>query len=197
MSASGNQKPTREQAEEAVQVLLRWIGEDPARKGLGRTPKRVVNAYGDWFVGYDMDPHQILGTSFPDSAGYDEIVALKDIDFESHCEHHIAPFIGKAHIAYLPDQRVVGISKLVRVVEAYSKRLQVQEKLTKQIADCINEVLKPKGVAVVLEAQHQCMTTRGVYKPNIKMVTSCMLGAFRDNADTRAEFLNMIQVRQP
>jgi GTP cyclohydrolase I len=181
-----------EEAAEAVRVLLRWMGEDPDRKGLRRTPERVLQAFGDWFAGYGQDPAEILGSSFPDAEGYKEMVVLTDIDFESHCEHHIAPFIGKVHIAYMPDQRVVGISKLVRVVNAFSKRLQVQEKLTQQIADCIDAVLKPRGVAVVVEARHQCMTTRGVYKKNVKMVSSAMLGSFQDNELARREFLAMI-----
>jgi GTP cyclohydrolase I len=168
------------------------MGEDPERKGLRRTPERVLKAFGDWFEGYQQDPAAILGSSFPDAEGYEEMVILTDIDFESHCEHHIAPFIGRAHIAYIPDRRVVGISKLVRVVNAYAKRLQVQEKLTKQIADCINDVLKPKGVAVVIEAQHQCMTTRGVYKKNVKMVSSAMLGSFHDDDRARSEFFARI-----
>jgi GTP cyclohydrolase I len=168
------------------------MGEDPDRKGLRRTPERVLQAFGDWFAGYGQDPAEILGSSFPDAEGYKEMVVLTDIDFESHCEHHIAPFIGKVHIAYMPDQRVVGISKLVRVVNAFSKRLQVQEKLTQQIADCIDAVLKPRGVAVVVEARHQCMTTRGVYKKNVKMVSSAMLGSFQDNELARREFLAMI-----
>jgi GTP cyclohydrolase I len=186
-------KPSNQEAEAAVRVLLEWMGEDPDRKGLLRTPARVLSSYGDWFAGYNQDPASILGSSFPDAEGYQEIVALTDIDFESHCEHHIAPFIGKAHVAYVPDKKVVGISKLVRVVNAYSKRLQVQEKLTQQIANCINDVLQPRGVAVVLEAQHECMTTRGVYKNNIKMVTSTMLGRFREDDKLRTEFLSMLR----
>ena len=193
MNDSSAGGPTKEQAEAAVRVLLQWIGENPDRRGLLRTPARVVRAFQDWFQGYAVDPHDLLGkSSFPVDA-YDEIVALRDIDFSSHCEHHIAPIIGKAHVAYVPSTKVVGISKLVRVVEAYAKRLQVQEKLTAQIADCINEVLEPRGVAVVIEGQHECMTTRGVNKTNIKMVTSRMLGVFRDDARTRAEFVQMIR----
>lgn len=187
------QLPSDAEAEAAVRVLLEWIGEDAARKGLLRTPARVLKSYNDWFRGYKEDPAAILGSSFPLADGYQEIVALTDIDFESHCEHHIAPFIGKAHVAYIPDQKVVGVSKLVRVVDAYAKRLQVQEKLTLQIAECINNVLQPRGVAVVLEAQHECMTTRGVYKNNIKMVTSSMLGCFRSDAQLRTEFLSMLR----
>ena len=193
MNDSSAGGPTKEQAEAAVRVLLQWIGENPDRRGLLQTPARVVRAFQDWFQGYAVDPHDLLGKSSFPVDGYDEIVALRDIDFSSHCEHHIAPIIGKAHVAYVPSTKVVGISKLVRVVEAYAKRLQVQEKLTAQIADCINEVLEPRGVAVVIEGQHECMTTRGVNKTNIKMVTSRMLGVFRDDAQTRAEFVQMIR----
>ena len=193
MNDSSAGRPTKEQAEAAVRVLLQWIGENPDRRGLLRTPARVVRAFQDWFQGYAVDPHDLLGKSSFPVDGYDEIVALRDIDFSSHCEHHMAPIIGKAHIAYVPSTKVVGISKLVRVVEAYAKRLQVQEKLTAQIADCINEVLEPRGVAVVIEGQHECMTTRGVNKTNNKMVTSRMLGVFRDDAQTRAEFVQMIR----
>jgi len=196
MSDKQGKRPSTEEAEAAVRVLLSWMGEDAQRKGLQRTPARVLSSYGDWFAGYNEDPAAILGSSFPDAANYKEMVALVDIDFESHCEHHMAPFIGKAHVAYMPDKRVVGISKLVRVVNAYAKRLQVQEKLTQQIAQCINDVLKPKGVAVIMEAQHQCMTTRGVYKKNVKMVSSAMLGCFSDDDRSRAEFLSMIRNTQ-
>lgn len=192
MNNNSVERPSREEAEDAIRTLLRWIGENPERGGLLRTPKRVVSAHDDWYVGYKSDPRELLGSNFQPADGYDEIIALRDIDFASHCEHHMAPIIGRAHIAYLPDQKVVGISKLVRVVEAFARRLQVQERLTGQIADCINEVLEPRGVAVVLEAQHECMTTRGVNQTNIKMVTSRMLGAFRDDARTRGEFLKMI-----
>ena len=187
-------RASREDAAEAVRILLSWMGEDPDRKGLRRTPERVLNSFGDWFEGYTQDPAAILGSSFPDAEDYEEMVVLTDIDFESHCEHHIAPFIGRVHIAYIPDKRVVGISKLVRVVNAYSRRLQVQEKLTRQIADCINEVLQPRGVAVVIEAQHQCMTTRGVYKKNVKMVSSAMLGSFKDDVRARTEFFATIKL---
>jgi GTP cyclohydrolase I len=193
MSDKAGNRPDRADAEEAVRTLLRWAGEDPARKGLKRTPTRVLNSFDDWFVGYTMDPAAILGTSFPEANGYDELVALRNIDFESHCEHHMAPIIGRVHLAYLPGERVVGISKLVRVVEAYAKRLQIQEKLTTEIANCINEVLQPRGVGVIVEAQHECMTTRGVHKTNIKMVTSCMLGALRDNDTTRTEFFRLVR----
>jgi len=192
MSDKDSNRPNTEQAEEAVRVLLAWMGEDPERKGLRRTPARVLKSYNDWFAGYDEDPAAILGSSFPDAEGYREQVTLLDIDFESHCEHHIAPFIGKAHVAYMPDQRVVGVSKLVRVVNAFAKRLQVQEKLTEQIAACIDEVLQPRGVAVVLEARHQCMTTRGVYKKNTNMITSAMRGCFETDDKVRTEFLTKI-----
>ena len=185
-------KPTREDAEKAVHTLLRWAGDDPTREGLVDTPKRVATAFEDWFSGYDQDPEAYLARTFEEIEGYDDMVILKDIRFESHCEHHLAPIIGRAHVGYLPTNRVVGISKLARVVEAYARRLQVQEKMNSQIAHTIEKVLKPKGVAVVIEAGHQCMTTRGVHKTGVTMVTSSMLGAFRDNSDTRREFLNMI-----
>ncbi len=185
-------KPTREQAEDAVRTLLAWAGDDPSREGLVDTPARVARAYEEWFSGYGSDPQEILERTFEEVEGYDEMVVLRDIRFESYCEHHMAPIIGKAHVAYLPDRRVVGISKLARIVEVYGKRLQIQEKMTAQVAGAIEEVLKPKGVAVVIDAVHQCMTTRGVHKPGVSMVTSRMLGAFRDNANTRREFLNMI-----
>ena len=185
-------KPTREEAEKAVHTLLRWAGDDPAREGLRDTPARVAKAFEDWFSGYDQDPEAYLARTFEEIEGYDDIVILKDIRFESHCEHHLAPIIGRAHVGYLPTNRVVGISKLARVVEAYARRLQVQEKMNSQIAHTIEKVLKPKGVAVVIEAVHHCMTTRGVHKTGVTMVTSSMLGAFRDNSDTRREFLNMI-----
>ncbi|PIW29495.1 MAG: GTP cyclohydrolase I FolE [Rhodospirillales bacterium CG15_BIG_FIL_POST_REV_8_21_14_020_66_15] len=185
-------KPTRAEAEEAVRTLIRWAGDDPAREGLVDTPKRVASAYEEFFAGYDADPMEILQRTFEETDGYDEIVVLKDIRLESHCEHHMVPIIGVAHVAYLPHRRVVGISKLARVVEAYAKRLQIQEKMTAQVANAINDVLEPKGVAVVIEAAHQCMTTRGVNKPGVTMVTSRMLGAFRDDPTTRREFLAMI-----
>lgn len=186
------EKPTREEAEEAVRTLLRWAGDDPDREGLVGTPDRVVRAYEEFFSGYDQDPTEILHRTFEETDGYDEMVLLRDIRLESHCEHHVVPIIGKAHVAYLPSRRVVGISKLARVVEIYSRRLQIQEKLTAQIANTINDVLQPKGVAVVIEAAHQCMTTRGIHKPGVTMVTSRMLGAFRDNAATRREFMALI-----
>jgi GTP cyclohydrolase I len=185
-------RPTREEAEDAVRVLLRWAGDDPQREGLIGTPGRVARAYEEFFSGYDEDPAALLRRTFEETDGYDEMVLLRDITFESHCEHHMVPIIGKAHVGYLPDSRVVGISKLARVVEAYAKRLQIQEKMTAQIANAINAELQPRGVAVVIEAAHQCMTTRGVHKPGVSMVTSRMLGAFRDDAMTRREFLAMI-----
>lgn len=185
-------RPTRAEAEAAVATLIRWAGDDPGREGLGDTPARVVRSYEEFYAGYHKDPEEILRTTFEETEGYDEMVVLKDITFESHCEHHMVPIIGKAFVAYLPDKRVVGISKLARVVEAYAKRLQIQEKMTAQIANAINDVLKPKGVAVVVEAEHQCMTTRGVEKPGVSMVTSTMLGAFRDDPSTRKEFLSFI-----
>ena len=186
-------RPSREEALEAVRTLIRWAGDDPEREGLLATPDRVVRSYGEFFSGYDEDPVALLQRTFEEMDGYDEIVTLKDIRFESHCEHHLAPIIGKVHIAYLPDNRVVGISKLARLVEVYAKRLQIQEKMTAQIANTLDEVLKPKGVAVVIEASHQCMTTRGVHKPGVSMITSRMLGAFRTDPSTRREFLAMIR----
>jgi GTP cyclohydrolase I len=185
-------RPSREQAEEAVSTLLRWAGDDPQREGLLDTPKRVARAYEDWFSGYKEDPVRFLKRTFEEVEGYDEMIVLRDIAFESHCEHHMAPIIGKAHIGYLPNNKVVGISKLARVVEAFARRFQVQEKMTAQIANCIGDVLKPKGVAVVIEAVHQCMTTRGIHKSDVSMVTSQMVGLFRTDARTRAEFLRMI-----
>jgi GTP cyclohydrolase IA len=185
-------RPTREEAEKAVHTLLRWAGDDPAREGLKDTPARVAKAFEDWFSGYGQDPEAYLARTFEEIEGYDDMVILKDIRFESHCEHHLAPIIGRAHVGYLPANRVVGISKLARVVEAYARRLQVQEKMNAQIANTIEKVLKPKGVAVVIEAGHQCMTTRGVHKTSVTMVTSTMLGHFRSNSDTRREFLDII-----
>jgi GTP cyclohydrolase I len=190
------EEPSREEAEAAVRVLLRWTGDDPSREGLRETPARVVRAYREWFGGYAIDPEDFLRRTFEETDGYDEMVVLRDIGFESMCEHHMAPIIGKAHVAYLPRRRVVGISKLARVVEVYSKRLQIQEKMTAQIANTIDAVLKPSGVAVVVEAAHQCMTTRGVHKTGVSMVTSRMLGAFRDDPKTRREFLAMIGQRR-
>src|SRR5690348_2273680 len=185
---------TREAAEEAVRTLLTWAGDDPSREGLLETPKRVVNAYKDWFSGYAIDPAEYLRRTFEEVAGYDEMIVLRDISFESHCEHHIAPMIGRVHIGYLPANKVVGISKLARVVDGYARRLQVQEKLTAQIADCIAEVLKPRGVGVVVDAVHECMTTRGVHKRSVSMVTSRMIGTFRSDARTRSEFLTFIGI---
>jgi GTP cyclohydrolase I len=185
-------RPSRKEAEAAVRTLLRWTGDDPDREGLRNTPERVVRAYEEWFSGYHVDPVDLLQRTFSETDGYDEMVVLRDIRFESYCEHHIAPIIGKVHIAYLPDRRVIGISKLARLVDVFAKRLQIQEKMTAQVANTLRDVLLPKGVAVVIEAQHQCMTTRGVHKSGVSMVTSRMLGAFRDNAATRREFLAMI-----
>jgi GTP cyclohydrolase I len=185
-------RPTRDQAMDAVRTLLRWAGDDPAREGLLGTPDRVVRAYEEFFSGYAEDPIALLQRTFEEISGYDEIVLLKDIRFESHCEHHMLPIIGKAHVAYLPNNRVVGISKLARLVEVYAKRLQIQEKMTAQVANTIDEILRPKGVAVVIEAAHQCMTTRGVHKAGVHMVTSRMLGVFRTDATTRREVLAMI-----
>ncbi len=186
------ERPTREQAMEAVRTMIRWAGDDPAREGLLGTPDRVVRAYEEFFGGYDVDPVELLQRTFEEIEGYDEMVLLRDIRFESHCEHHLAPIIGRAHVAYMPDRRVVGISKLARVVEAYAKRMQIQEKMTAQVAKTIQDVLQPKGVAVVIEAAHQCMTTRGVHKAGVTMITSSMLGLFRSNASTRREFLSLV-----
>src|SRR6202171_3125555 len=189
-----NRAVTRETAEAAVRTLLRWAGDDPMREGLRETPKRVVNAYTDWFSGYSLDPGEYLRRTFEEVEGYDEMVVLRDISFESFCEHHMAPIICRAHVGYLPTDRVVGISKIARLVDGYARRFQVQEKLTAQIAGCINEVLKPRGVGVVIDAVHQCMTTRGVHKRGVSMITSRMTGAFRDDARTRAEFLRFIDI---
>lgn len=187
-----NTRPSRAEAEDAVRTLLRWAGDNPAREGLTDTPARVVRSYEEFFAGYEIDPFVLLERTFEEIEGYDDIVLLRDIRLESHCEHHLVPIVGRAHVAYLPHRRVVGISKLARVVEAYSKRLQIQEKLTAQIANTIQEVLQPRGVAVVIEAGHQCMTTRGVHKTGVTMVTSRMLGTFRDDPSTRREVLAMI-----
>ena len=187
-----NKKPTREEAEAAVRTKLAWTGDNPDREGLVETPKRVVRAYEQFFAGYEMDPKEVLSKVFEEVEGYDEMVIVKDIRVESHCEHHIVPILGKAHVGYLPNKRIVGISKLARVVDIFGKRLQTQEVMTAQIANVINEVLEPKGVAVVMNAKHQCMTTRGVHKPESSTITSTMLGAFRENPDTRAEFMNLI-----
>ena len=187
-----NKKPTREEAEAAVRTMLAWTGDNPDREGLVETPKRVVRAYEQFFAGYEMDPKEVLSKVFEEVEGYDEMVIVKDIRVESHCEHHIVPILGKAHVGYLPNKRIVGISKLARVVDIFGKRLQTQEVMTAQIANVINEVLEPKGVAVVMNAKHQCMTTRGVHKPESSTITSTMLGAFREIPDTRAEFMNLI-----
>jgi len=192
--ASARTKVSRRAAEAAVRTLLRWAGDDPRREGLRDTPQRVVDAYRDWYSGYDSDPAAYLRRTFEQVGGYDELIVLRDITFESHCEHHMAPIIGKVHVGYLPDSKVVGISKLARVVEGYARRLQVQEKLTAQIANCITEVLKPRGVGVVVSAVHECMTTRGVHKRDVSMVTSRMTGIFRSDARTRAEFLRFIDI---
>ncbi|MGI4747064.1 MAG: GTP cyclohydrolase I FolE [Janthinobacterium lividum] len=185
-------RPSQAEAEEAVRVLLRWAGEDPAREGLRDTPRRVARSYDEFYQGYAEDPAEMLNRTFAEVEDYDEIVLLRDIRFESHCEHHMVPIIGRAHVAYLPRRRVVGISKLARVVDVYARRLQIQERLTAQIANTINDVLQPHGVAVILEAGHQCMTTRGVHRPGVTMVTSRMLGVFRNNSDTRKELLSML-----
>ena len=191
-----NRKPSRKAAESAVETLLLWAGEDPRREGLVDTPKRVAKAYEDWFSGYKENPVEFLERTFEEVEGYDEMIILRGITFESHCEHHMAPIIGHAHVGYLPRNKVVGISKLARVVDSFARRFQVQEKMTAQIAHCIENVLNPKGVGVVIEASHQCMTTRGVHKSGVSMVTSQMLGAFRKDARTRAEFLQMISEKR-
>ena len=193
--AGKRNRVTKSQAEDAVRTLLRWAGEDPSREGLLETPKRVVEAYKDWYSGYASDPSDYLRRTFEEMAGYDEMVVLRDIEFESHCEHHMAPIIGRAHVGYLPTTKVVGISKLARVVDVYARRFQVQEKLTAEIARCIDEVLRPRGVGVVIEAVHECMTTRGIHKRGVSMITSKMLGSFRSDARTRNEFLTFIEIR--
>ncbi len=192
--ASGRPRVSKRAAEGAVRTLLRWAGEDPHREGLRDTPQRVVDAYRDWFSGYQIDPAAYLRRTFEEVGGYDELIVLRDIAFESHCEHHMAPIIGRVHVGYLPQNKVVGISKLARVVDGYARRFQVQEKLTAQIANCITEVLKPRGVGVVVSAVHECMTTRGIHKRNVSMVTSRMTGLFRSDARTRAEFLRFIDM---
>ena len=193
--ASKRSKVSKTAAEDAVRTLLRWAGEDPDREGLLETPRRVVAAYQDWFSGYGIDPRDYLRRTFEETAGYDEMVVLRDIEFESHCEHHMAPIIGRAHVGYLPTDRVVGISKLARVVDVYARRFQVQEKMTAEIARCIDEELRPRGVGVVIEAVHECMTTRGIHKRGVSMITSQMLGTFRTDARTRSEFLTFIEIR--
>ena len=192
MSEERNQKPSREEAEAAVRTLIAWAGDDPTREGLRETPKRVVKSYEEFYEGYDKDPKEILSKVFEEIEGYDEIVLVKDIPLQSHCEHHMVPIIGKAHVGYLPDQRVVGLSKLARVVDMFGKRLQTQETMTAQIADTINDVLKPKGVAVVIDAEHQCMSSRGINKHGSSTITSRMIGVFRENQKSRMEFLNLI-----
>jgi|TARA_A100001234_G_scaffold14849_1_gene11818 GTP cyclohydrolase I len=189
-------KPTREEAQKAVRTLIEWAGDNPDREGLVETPKRVVKAYEEFFAGYDDDPEEILRKTFEEVEGYDEMVLVKNIRLESHCEHHIVPILGKAHIAYIPNNRVVGISKLARIVDAFGKRLQTQETMTAQIANTIEKVLEPKGVAVVIDAAHQCMTTRGIHKPESSTVTSCMRGVFKENPRTRNEFLTFIKLPQ-
>ena len=189
-------KPTREEAQKAVRTLIEWAGDNPNREGLVETPKRVVKAYEEFFAGYDDDPEEILRKTFEEVEGYDEMVLVKNIRLESHCEHHIVPILGKAHIAYIPNNRVVGISKLARIVDAFGKRLQTQETMTAQIANTIEKVLEPKGVAVVVDAAHQCMTTRGIHKPESSTVTSCMRGIFKENPRTRNEFLTFIKLPQ-
>ncbi len=195
--ASTQRRPTREEAEGAIRTLISWAGDDPGREGLRDTPSRVAKSYLEFFRGYDEDPVAMLERTFSEVEGYDEIVLLRDIRLESHCEHHMVPIIGRAHVAYLPHRRVVGISKLARVVDAYAHRLQIQEKLTAQIANTIHEVLQPLGTAVIIEAAHECMTTRGVHKTGVSMVTSRMLGAFRDDPTTRRELLAMVGQRAP
>jgi GTP cyclohydrolase I len=195
--ARTRERPSRAEAEDAVRTLIRWAGDNPGRSGMVGTPARVARAYEEWFAGYREDPREYLSRTFEEVAGYDEIVVLRDIPFVSHCEHHLAPIIGRAHIGYLPRKRVVGISKLARLVDVYARRFQIQEKMTAEIAGCLVNVLKPFGVAVVVEGAHQCMTTRGVHKPGVTMVTSQMLGVFRKNSETRQEFLSAINLRSP
>ena len=190
--STSKSKPTREEAKQAVKTMLAWAGDNPDREGLLETPERVVSAYEEFFAGYNMNPDHILSKTFEEVAGYDEMVIIKDVRLESHCEHHMVPILGKAHVAYIPHKRVVGISKLARVVDVYGKRLQTQETMTAQIADTIQRVLEPKGVAVVIDAAHQCMTTRGVHKSETSTVTSRMLGIFRTDERTRSEFMNLI-----
>ena len=191
-NSGGRERPSQQKAEAAVRTLIEWAGDDPDREGLVGTPKRVVRAYEEFFAGYNEDPVAVLATTFEETAAYDEMVVLRDIRLESHCEHHIVPILGKAHIGYLPAGRVVGISKLARLVEVFAKRMQIQEVLTSQIAETIQDVLEPRGVGVIIEAAHQCITTRGIHKPGVSMVTSRMLGRFHEDSMTRREFLAMI-----
>lgn len=184
-------RPSRDEAEAAVRILLRWAGEDPAREGLVDTPKRVVKAYEEFFAGYGVDAEDILARTFSETEGYDEMVVLRNVRIESHCEHHLVPILGRATVAYLPRKRVVGISKLARVVDAYAKRMQIQEKLTAQIADAIDRVLEPRGVAVYIEAEHMCMSMRGVHKPGVGMVTTRFLGDFKQDGGLRREFMDV------
>jgi GTP cyclohydrolase IA len=192
LASAASGRPSREEAEHAIRTLLLWAGDDPTREGLRDTPARVARAFEDWFSGYKDDPEEYLSRTFEEVEGYDDMIVLRNIRFESHCEHHLAPIVGRVHVGYLPNKKVVGISKLARVVDAFARRLQVQEKMNAQIARCIQNVLEPKGVAVVIQAEHQCMTTRGVHKPGVSMVTSTMLGEFRKNPLTRREFLSVI-----
>lgn len=194
MKTPPNKRPTTEEAEEAVRTLIRWAGDDPEREGLLDTPARVARSYGEFFSGYNTNPEELLSRTFKEVENYDEMIVLRDIRFSSHCEHHMVPFTGSAHVAYLPDKKVVGISKLARLVDAYANRLQIQEKMTAQIANALNEVLQPKGVAVVVAAIHQCMTTRGVHKEGVTMQTSHMLGRFRSDPRTRQEFFHLIRM---
>lgn len=195
LNSGKSDRPSRTEAEDAVRTLIRWAGDDPNREGLRSTPARVARAYEEWFSGYNDDPRIFLQRTFEEVAGYDEMVLLRDIRFESHCEHHLAPIIGRVHIGYLPRKRVIGISKLARLVDAFARRLQVQEKMTAEIARCLNDGLKPHGVGVVVEAAHECMTTRGVHKTDVTMVTSRLLGAFRTQSQTRQEFLSALNLR--
>lgn len=195
MSAKTVKKPSRDEAENAVRTLIRWAGDDPGREGLKETPKRVAKSFEEFFKGYTQDPVAVLGKTFKEVGGYDEMIVLRDIEFDSHCEHHMVTFSGRAHVAYLPDKKVVGISKLARLVEIYARRLQVQEKMTAQIAKTLNDTLKPKGVAVVIEATHLCMTTRGVKKPGATMQTSHLIGLFRSDPRTRQEFFSLLKIR--
>ena len=185
-------RPSQQEAMDAVKTLIRWAGDNPQREGLKETPSRVVRSYKDFFSGYDLDPREILSKKFKEVEGYDEIIILKDIRLESHCEHHMVPFVGTAHVGYLPKNKFVGLSKLARLVEVFAKRLQIQEKLTAQIANAVDEVLQPKGVGVIIEASHLCVATRGIRKPESRMVTSRMLGSFRTDEGTRKEFLDLV-----